>query len=47
MLVNPLKGGEKMDLLFPFKVWILIVIVTSIMSLVGTWVVIKKSKLLK
>jgi len=36
-----------MDLLFPFKVWILIVIVTSIMSLVGTWVVIKKSKLLK
>ncbi len=36
-----------MDLLFPFKVWISIVILTSVMSIVGTWVVIKKSKLLK
>jgi len=36
-----------MDLLFPFKVWIVIVVCTSVMSLVGTWVVIKKSKLLK
>jgi heme exporter protein D len=38
--------GE-VDLMFPFWVWLAVAIGTSVMSLVGTWVVIKKSRLLK
>jgi len=36
-----------MDLMYPFWVWLWIVIGTSVMSLVGTWIVVRKSRLLK
>lgn len=36
-----------MDLMKPFWAWLSVVIGTSLMSLIGTWVVIKKSKYLK
>lgn len=36
-----------MDLLYSFKVWLWIVILTTFFSFIGTWVVIAKSKLLK
>ncbi len=38
---------EGVDILFPFKVWLGIVIGTTIFSFIGTWAVIAKSKLLK
>lgn len=36
-----------MDLMHPFWAWLWVVIGTSLMSLVGTWIVVKKSRLLK
>ncbi len=36
-----------MDLLFPFKVWLWIVILTTAMSFIGTWIVLAKSKSFK
>jgi hypothetical protein len=38
---------ETVDVLFPFKVWVGIVICTTIFSFVGTWIVVKKSRSLK
>lgn len=36
-----------MDLMRPFWAWLAVVVGTSLMSLVGTWIVVKKSRLLK
>lgn len=38
---------ENVDVLFSFKVWLGIVIFTTIFSFVGTYIVVKKSKNLK
>ncbi len=38
---------EGVDLLHPFKWWIVIVVCSTVFSFVGTWLVVKKSKNLK
>lgn len=38
---------EGVDVLYPFKVWIWLVILCTLWSFIGTWIVIARSKLLK
>jgi len=38
---------EELNLLRPFWAWLAVVIGTSLMSLIGTWIVVKRSRLLK